>query len=77
MVAPDFPPSFTRYVDLAYLEIRLYGQDHDLHSDLWGGVVDNPANVLAELVGGMKDKDHRITLPGFYDKVRPLSEKRT
>jgi acetylornithine deacetylase/succinyl-diaminopimelate desuccinylase-like protein len=75
MIAPDLPTIVYALRGLAYLEIRLYGQDHDLHSGLWGGVVDNPANILAELVGGMKDKDHCITLPGFYDKVRPLSEK--
>ncbi len=74
MIAPDAPTIVYALRGLAYLEIRLFGQEHDLHSGLWGGLVDNPANILAELVGGMKDKDHRITLPGFYDKVRPLSD---
>lgn len=74
MIALDAPTIVYALRGLAYLEIRLYGQSHDLHSGLWGGVVDNPANVLAEIVGGMKDKDHRVTLPGFYDKVRPLSD---
>lgn len=74
MIAPDLPTVVYALRGLAYFEIRLYGQEHDLHSGVWGGVVDNPANVLGELVGGMKDKDHRITIPGFYDKVRPLTD---
>ena len=75
MIALGLPTIVYALRGLAYFEIRVFGQDHDLHSGLWGGVVDNPANLLAELVGGMKDKDHRITLPGFYDKVRPISEE--
>ena len=57
---------------LAYFELRLTGPDHDLHSGLFGGVVHNPAQVLCELIAGMHDAEGRITLPGFYDKVRPL-----
>jgi acetylornithine deacetylase/succinyl-diaminopimelate desuccinylase-like protein len=55
---------------LAYFEIRVYGPDRDLHSGLFGGTVHNPAQALAELIAGMHDKRGRITLPGFYDKVR-------
>lgn len=60
---------------LAYFEIRLIGPDHDLHSGLFGGAIHNPAQVLSELIAGMHDEGGRITLPGFYDAVRPLSEE--
>ncbi|MBA4420873.1 MAG: dipeptidase [Anaerolinea sp.] len=73
MIAADIPTVVYGLRGLAYFEIRLRGQATDLHSGLWGGVVQNPANVLADLLAGMKDKDHHITLPGFYDRVRPLS----
>lgn len=33
----------------------------------------NPANALAELIGKMHDEAGRVTLPGFYDDVWPLS----
>ncbi len=59
---------------LAYYEIRLYGPDHDLHSGLFGGVVHNPAQVICDLIAGMHDKEGRVTLPGYYDKVRPLDD---
>jgi acetylornithine deacetylase/succinyl-diaminopimelate desuccinylase-like protein len=57
---------------LAYFELRVYGPDHDLHSGVFGGAVNNPAQVLCELIAGMHDDQGRITLPGFYDTVRPL-----
>lgn len=74
MIAPDVPTIVYALRGLGYFEIRLYGQDHDLHSGLFGGVVLNPANVLCSLVAGMKDAANRVTIPGFYDDVRPLDE---
>jgi acetylornithine deacetylase/succinyl-diaminopimelate desuccinylase-like protein len=52
----------------------LSGPEHDLHSGLFGGAVHNPAQVLCELIAGMHDSQGRVTLPGFYDRVRPLDE---
>ena len=75
MIAADIPTVVYGLRGLAYFEIRLRGQTTDLHSGIWGGVVENPANVLASLIAGMKDADHRVTLPGFYDRVRSLTEK--
>jgi len=59
---------------LAYFEVYVQGPDHDLHSGLFGGVVYNPAQALAELIAGMKDKNGKVLLPGFYDSVVPLTE---
>jgi acetylornithine deacetylase/succinyl-diaminopimelate desuccinylase-like protein len=42
---------------------------------MYGGSVHNPAIVLAELIAGMHDENSHITLPGFYDSVRPISEQ--
>jgi acetylornithine deacetylase/succinyl-diaminopimelate desuccinylase-like protein len=60
---------------LAYFEIHVYGPARDLHSGLFGGTVHNPAQALAELIAGMHDANGTITLPGFYDSVRPVTEK--
>jgi len=59
---------------LTYLEIRLQGPDHDLHSGMFGGAVHNPAQVLCELIAGMHDAQGRVTLPGFYERVRKLED---
>ncbi|HEX7878025.1 MAG TPA: dipeptidase [Candidatus Eisenbacteria bacterium] len=59
---------------LAYFEIRVDGPNRDLHSGAFGGAVANPANVLCRLLGELLDADGRITIPGFYDDVRPLAD---
>lgn len=74
ILAADLPTITYALRGLAYFEIRVYGPDHDLHSGVFGGVVHNPAQVLCELIAGMHDSQGRITLPGFYDKVRELDQ---
>lgn len=60
---------------LAYFELCLQGPAHDLHSGTYGGSVHNPAQVLCEVIAGMHDAQGRVTLPGFYDRVRSLSDR--
>lgn len=74
ILAPDFPTITIALRGLAYFELRVYGPAGDLHSGVFGGAVHNPAQVLCELIAGMHDAQGRVTLPGFYDRVRPLSE---
>jgi acetylornithine deacetylase/succinyl-diaminopimelate desuccinylase-like protein len=74
MIAPDVPTITYGLRGLAYFELRLIGPTQDLHSGLFGGSVHNPAQVLCELIAGMHDAQGRVTLPGFYDRVRPLAE---
>ena len=74
ILAPDMPAISISLRGLAYFEIRIQGAAGDLHSGTFGGAVDNPAIVLCKLIAGMRDDHGRITLPGFYDQVRPLTE---
>ena len=55
------------------IEITLHGPSRDLHSGIFGGSVANPAMVLSKLLAQIVDKNGRITVPGFYDDVEPLS----
>lgn len=57
---------------LAYMEIHVTGPNRDLHSGVFGGAVENPANVLAEIIAKLKDENGVIQIPGFYDDVEPL-----
>jgi acetylornithine deacetylase/succinyl-diaminopimelate desuccinylase-like protein len=75
ILAEDQPALTVALRGLAYFELRLQGQRADLHSGMFGGAVDNPGMVLSKLLAGMKDDQGRIMLPGFYDDVRPLTEK--
>jgi acetylornithine deacetylase/succinyl-diaminopimelate desuccinylase-like protein len=58
---------------LSYLEVEVTGPNRDLHSGVYGGAVANPINVLAAMIASLHDKDGRVTIPGFYDKVVELS----
>ena len=40
---------------------------------MWGGAVPNAARISAGLVSALHDSAGRVTLPGFYDRVRALS----
>ncbi|MBX3038020.1 MAG: dipeptidase [Anaerolineales bacterium] len=75
LIAPDKPTITTGLRGLAYFELKVFGPGKDLHSGLFGGTVHNPAQALTELIAGMHDKNGKVTLPGFYDKVRKLSKK--
>lgn len=75
MLGMDLPTITYGLRGLAYLEINVWGPRADLHSGLYGGAVHNPAQALTELIAKMHDEKGRITLPGFYDSVRPLSEQ--
>jgi len=58
---------------LAYWEVKVFGPFQDLHSGQYGGGVDNPANVLARMLASLIDEHGRVTVPGFYDRVRELT----
>ena len=70
--SPELPSITYALRGLAYFEIEVRGPSHDLHSGVFGGSVQNPIHVLCGLIAGMHDTNGRVTLPGFYDAVRPL-----
>jgi acetylornithine deacetylase/succinyl-diaminopimelate desuccinylase-like protein len=73
MVAPGVPTFTYGLRGIAALEVTLTGPDHDLHSGIFGGAVENPVTVLARLIAGLHDKNLKVKLPGFYDHVKPLA----
>jgi acetylornithine deacetylase/succinyl-diaminopimelate desuccinylase-like protein len=75
MWAADTPSICTGMRGMVDAEITLAGPSRDLHSGSFGGGVPNPAHVLASLIAGLHDADGRVTLPGFYDDVVPLTEQ--
>lgn len=60
------------------LELEVRGQELDLHSGVFGGVVHNPLQALCELIARLHHANGRIAVPGFYDQVRswPVRERR-
>ena len=73
MYAPGQPSMLYGLRGLAYMEVRVTGPDHDLHSGTFGGAVSNPLNALGDIIASLRDPaTGRILIPGFYDDVRPL-----
>ena len=54
-------------------DFTIHAANRDLHSGMYGGPAINPNRVLARLLAGLQDDDGTITLPGFYDGVKPVS----
>jgi acetylornithine deacetylase/succinyl-diaminopimelate desuccinylase-like protein len=58
---------------IAYWDVRVFGPFQDLHSGSYGGGADNPANVLVRMLASLTDGHGRVTIPGFYDRVRDMT----
>jgi acetylornithine deacetylase/succinyl-diaminopimelate desuccinylase-like protein len=70
-VAPGLPALLIGLRGLLYTEIEVRGPRVDLHSGVFGGVAPNPFHSLAHILSGLKDREGRVHIPGFYDDVRP------
>ncbi|MBN1953628.1 MAG: dipeptidase [Anaerolineae bacterium] len=75
MLNADTPAIIYGVRGLSYAEIEIRGPKSDLHSGSYGGVAPNPLQAAVEILAALHDEQGRVTIPGFYDKVRPLSEK--
>ncbi len=75
LVSADLPAITYGLRGLAYFELRFYVPEHDLLSGGFGGAFLIPAQALCEVIAKMHDENGTITLPGFYEKVLPLSDE--
>jgi len=73
MIDNTIPSIDTGLRGLSYVEIEVTGPNIDLHSGTYGGAVANPINVLCDMISSLMDENKHITIPGFYDKVIPLT----
>ena len=75
MFALDLPTIGVGLRGLVYTEIEARGAAHDLHSGSYGGAAPNPIQALAEIITGLKGRDGKIRIPGFYQRVKKPSPK--
>ncbi|GHF55463.1 acetylornithine deacetylase/succinyl-diaminopimelate desuccinylase-like protein [Deinococcus metalli] len=73
--AADVPTITYGIRGLSYVEIHVQGANRDLHSGSYGGAAPNPINALCEIIARLKDEHGRVTIPGFYDGIEPLTEQ--
>ena len=60
---------------LSYMQVDISGPRFDLHSGGFGGIIHNPAQVLADILQKLKNSDGTVAVPGFYDDVLPLQDR--
>jgi acetylornithine deacetylase/succinyl-diaminopimelate desuccinylase-like protein len=72
--AEDQPELTVAARGLCALQVDVKGPKVDLHSGMYGGTVQNPIHALATILAALHDEEGRITVPGFYDHVRPVTE---
>lgn len=68
------PGITTRLRGLLMDEVIVAGPALDLHSGYYGGVAHNPIHILSRIIAALHDAEGRVTVPGFYDGVEPLSD---
>ena len=71
-IGMDQPGLLLSTKGLCELEVSLHGANSDLHSGLYGGVVQNPLHAMAELIASMHSNG-RVTIAGFYDDVQHMT----
>ncbi len=59
---------------LCYMEFKVKGPKRDLHSGMYGGMVQNPLNAVGKIIAKLQDENGVVQIPGFYDDVVPLSD---
>jgi acetylornithine deacetylase/succinyl-diaminopimelate desuccinylase-like protein len=57
------------------IELTVHGPKFALHSGHYGNWVPNPAMRLSQLLATMKQEDGRVTIPGFYDGITPVTRE--
>jgi acetylornithine deacetylase/succinyl-diaminopimelate desuccinylase-like protein len=70
--APGVPAITYGLRGLSYLQVDVQGPRFDLHSGVFGGVVQNPVTALTGMLAQLKNPDGTVAIPGFYDDVAPL-----
>jgi acetylornithine deacetylase/succinyl-diaminopimelate desuccinylase-like protein len=73
LFAPGLPTLCVGLRGMIYTELEVRGAKTDLHSGMYGGAAPNPFVALAQIIAGLKDRDGKILIPGFYDDVEAPS----
>jgi acetylornithine deacetylase/succinyl-diaminopimelate desuccinylase-like protein len=74
ILAPNRPAITYALRGALSVELEVRGPDTDLHSGNFGGWIYNPLQALCEIIAGLHDCRRRVTIPGFYDRVREGGE---
>lgn len=71
----DVPMQYLGLRGICYVELSVETANTDVHSGLGGSIFPNAAWRLVWALNTLKGVDERIRIPGFYDAVRPPSQR--
>src|SRR5260370_6215738 len=74
MIARGVPTLSYGLRGVTALEIKVTGPTMGLRSGVFGGAVANPITALAQLLATLHDREGRVAIAGFYDRVKPLED---
>lgn len=71
----EVPMEYLGLRGICYVELSVETATTDVHSGLGGSIFPNAAWRLVWALSTLKGEDERILIPGFYDGVRPPSNR--
>lgn len=71
---PTTPALTVALKGLAGMQVNLRTANSDLHSGGYGASVPNAVQAMTQLAATFHDKDGRVQVAGFYDRVKDLTE---
>ncbi|KAI0345693.1 Zn-dependent exopeptidase [Trametopsis cervina] len=74
-IAEDTPCITYGLRGVIHCKVQVSGEGPDLHSGVDGGAIVEPMIDIVKLLGTLIDDHKQVTLPAFYDSVRPLTDE--
>lgn len=71
----DTPQQYLGMRGICYVELSVETANQDVHSGLGGSIFPNAAWRLVWALSTLKGQDEKIRIPGFYDAIKPPTEK--
>ncbi len=71
----DLPLQYLGLRGICYVELSVETASQDVHSGLGGSIFPNAAWRLVWALNSLKGPDERVRIPGFYDPVRPPTDR--
>jgi acetylornithine deacetylase/succinyl-diaminopimelate desuccinylase-like protein len=71
----DTPVQYLGLRGICYVELSVDLLSTDVHSGLGGSIFPNAAWRLVWALNSLKGPDERILIPGFYDNIKPPSQR--
>jgi len=71
----EVPIQYLGLRGICYVELSVKSLSNDVHSGLGGSIFPNAAWRLTWALSLLKGPDEHIRIPGFYDNVKPVSDR--